>query len=274
MNSSDCSQSPPSYKRIDKVAAHCPSMKVPVLVVAFGFICLAVTEADEETAEVHEDHKPCSTHEEFKECQSSSCAEWRCGEVRGTVRPCTADCRNDCFCSDEYNRHPNGTCVPQDQCPPSAVDQSEGPRDGDSGVPVLKFPPDPEDCGTNEVWKQCVSSTCAETTCKKRIVGPGCTYDCRYGCFCADGFYRNAEGNCVTVDQCPPVEQDLGLSQPCGTNEEWKVCVSSSCAETTCEKRTIGPACTADCQRGCYCSDGFHRNAEGACVTEDQCPTV
>ncbi|KAL3218424.1 hypothetical protein MRX96_005932 [Rhipicephalus microplus] len=146
--------------------------------------------------------------------------------------------------------------------------------DGDSGVPVFKFPPDPADCGTNEVWKQCVSSTCAETTCTKRIVGPGCTYDCRYGCFCADGFYRNAEGNCVTVDQCPSADPDLGSSQQCGTNEEWKVCVSSSCAETTCEKRTIGPACTADCRRGCYCSDGFHRNKEGACVTADQCPTV
>uniref|UniRef100_A0A131XJQ8 Putative inducible metalloproteinase n=1 Tax=Hyalomma excavatum TaxID=257692 RepID=A0A131XJQ8_9ACAR len=146
--------------------------------------------------------------------------------------------------------------------------------DGDSGGPLFKFPPDPEECGTNEVWKQCVSSTCSETTCKKRILGPGCTYDCRYGCYCAEGFYRNAEGNCVTVDQCPPEEQDLGPVQTCGTNEEWKVCVSSSCAETTCEKRTIGPACTADCQRGCYCSEGFYRNAQGACVTEDQCPTV
>ncbi|KAH8037886.1 hypothetical protein HPB51_018374 [Rhipicephalus microplus] len=68
--------------------------------------------------------------------------------------------------------------------------------------------------------------------------------------------------------------EPTGSSQQCGTNEEWKVCVSSSCAETTCEKRTIGPACTADCRRGCYCSDGFHRNREGACVTADQCPTV
>nr|XP_037286121.1 uncharacterized protein LOC119179152 [Rhipicephalus microplus] len=104
-------------------------MKFPVVfVVAFGFICLTVTDADEETAQGPLKHKPCGIHEEFKECQSSSCGEWRCGEVRGALRPCTEDCRNDCFCSEEYNRHPNGTCVPQDHCPPSAVDQSEEPR--------------------------------------------------------------------------------------------------------------------------------------------------
>ncbi|KAH8037887.1 hypothetical protein HPB51_018375 [Rhipicephalus microplus] len=82
--------------------------------------------------------------------------------------------------------------------------------DGDSGVPVLKFPPEAADCGSNEMWKQCVSSSCAETTCTKRFVGPSCTYDCIYGCYCADGFHRNAEGNCVSSDQCPPEEQNLG----------------------------------------------------------------
>ncbi|XP_072145888.1 mucin-6-like isoform X2 [Dermacentor andersoni] len=250
-------------------------MKFLVLVVVFGFICLALTRADEEAGGAHEHRKPCGVNEEFKECQSSSCAEWRCGEVRGSLRPCTADCRNDCFCTDEHYRHPNGSCVSHEQCPPSALNQTEGPRDGEGVAPLLKFPPDPEDCGPNEVWKECVSSTCSETSCKKRILGPGCTYDCRYGCYCAEGFYRNAEQKCVTVDQCGPEEPEPVEDHPtCGPNEEWKVCVSSSCAETTCEKRTLGPACTADCNRGCYCSEGFHRNAENKCVTEDQCPPV
>ncbi|KAK8775379.1 hypothetical protein V5799_031277 [Amblyomma americanum] len=94
--------------------------------------------------------------------------------------------------------------------------------DGES--PVFKFPPEPQPCATNEVWKECVGSSCAETTCKKRTIGPGCTYDCRYGCYCADGFYRNAEGNCVTVDQCPPEEEEpVGTSRegqgwPCGVD--------------------------------------------------------
>ncbi|XP_075558553.1 serine protease inhibitor swm-1-like isoform X2 [Dermacentor variabilis] len=156
-----------------------------------------------------------------------------------------------------------------------AVTRADEEADGEGVAPLLKFPPDPEDCGPNEVWKECVSSTCSETSCKKRILGPGCTYDCRYGCYCAEGFYRNAEQKCVTVDQCGPEEPEPAEDHPtCGPNEEWKVCVSSSCAETTCEKRTLGPACTADCNRGCYCSEGFHRNAEKKCVTEDQCPPV
>uniref|UniRef100_A0A023GD74 Putative tick til 20 n=1 Tax=Amblyomma triste TaxID=251400 RepID=A0A023GD74_AMBTT len=154
-----------------------------------------------------------------------------------------------------------------------ALANADGDSDGDG--PAFKFPPEPQPCATNEVWKECVGSSCAETTCQKRTIGPGCTYDCRYGCFCADGFYRNAEGNCVTVDQCPPQTGSAGEDHPpCGAHEEWKVCVSSSCAEATCEKRTIGPACTADCQRGCYCSSGFFRNAQRQCVREDQCPTA
>uniref|UniRef100_A0A023FRL4 Putative tick til 20 n=1 Tax=Amblyomma cajennense TaxID=34607 RepID=A0A023FRL4_AMBCJ len=145
----------------------------------------------------------------------------------------------------------------------------------DAERPPFKWPPEPQPCGSNEVWKECVSGSCAETTCKKRVLGPACTSDCRYGCYCAEGFYRNDEGNCVTLDQCPPEQGGAeGHRRPCGTNEEWKECVSSSCSETTCEKRTLGPDCFSDCHQGCYCSTGFFRNSAGNCVTVDQCPAA
>ncbi|KAH7949962.1 hypothetical protein HPB49_017733 [Dermacentor silvarum] len=86
------------------------------------------------TGDAHEHQKPCGVNEEFKECQSSSCAEWRCGEVRGSLRPCTADCRNGCFCAGEHYRHPNGTCVPHEECPPSAVNKTEGTRGKDDVI--------------------------------------------------------------------------------------------------------------------------------------------
>ncbi|XP_077525918.1 ixochymostatin-like isoform X2 [Haemaphysalis longicornis] len=70
----------------------------------------------------------------------------------------------------------------------------------------FKFPPDPQECGNNEEWLECVSGSCAETSCKRPTIGPICTADCRYGCYCTEGFYRNAQGSCVTLDQCPPEE--------------------------------------------------------------------
>ncbi|KAG0432958.1 hypothetical protein HPB47_020365 [Ixodes persulcatus] len=58
----------------------------------------------------------------------------------------------------------------------------------------------------------------------------------------------------------------------CPRNEMYRACVSSSCAEATCQKPTVGPACTADCRSGCFCEDGFFRNGAQLCVRRDQCP--
>ncbi|KAL3222049.1 hypothetical protein MRX96_005011 [Rhipicephalus microplus] len=54
----------------------------------------------------------------------------------------------------------------------------------------------------NEVFKKCVSSSCAEMKCGMRNAPFICTADCQSGCFCRDGYYRNRWGQCVTAWQC------------------------------------------------------------------------
>uniref|UniRef100_G3MP61 TIL domain-containing protein n=1 Tax=Amblyomma maculatum TaxID=34609 RepID=G3MP61_AMBMU len=139
---------------------------------------------------------------------------------------------------------------------------------------LFKFTNISDPCGTNQEWKPCATVSCADVTCWKLAVGPECTGNCNYGCFCSEGFYRDGESDCVPLSQCPPGPSRRGApAARCGPNEEWKICLSSMCAETTCERRTIVQPCRADCRTGCYCSDGFFRNVQGDCVTENQCPS-
>ncbi|KAH6943511.1 hypothetical protein HPB50_022419 [Hyalomma asiaticum] len=227
--------------------------------------------------------RECGDNEVWKRCVSGSCAEATC--TKPVIGPaCTDDCRYGCYCADGFYRNAEGNCVELDECPQRRRNAAEHLTTRDTGgvLQIFKIPPDRQECGLNEVWKECASGTCAEATCIKPIVGPICTDDCRYGCYCADGFYRNADGNCVVFKKCPPQEptatQDLTTEgyrphRMCRQNEEWKSCVSGSCAEATCEKRTIGPECTLDCQQGCFCIMGFYRDRHGNCVPEHMCPT-
>ncbi|KAK8765904.1 hypothetical protein V5799_007317 [Amblyomma americanum] len=81
----------------------------------------------------------------------------------------------------------------------AAVTAQKRPHHGGGGI----FTNQPQKCGLNEEYSSCKSSSCAEATCAKPVVGPICTADCRQGCFCKKGFFRSVRRICVPRNQCP-----------------------------------------------------------------------
>lgn len=126
-----------------------------------------------------------------------------------------------------------------------------------------------DSCGINEQFTECSSSTCFEETCKDvrspRTEPRKCTKDCRAGCQCKPGFYRNFDGRCVDEMSC----------FMCGYGEEWLDCGSSRCQDQydlSCDNAIedsgdVYPIETS----GCKCGVGFYRTEEGLCVTKEAC---
>lgn len=87
-----------------------------------------------------------------------------------------------CKCQKDYYRSKDGLCVSKEAC---------------------------ESCGINEVWETCGSSSCWEFTCDDSLVPKidrwprACTLDCRQGCKCHQGFFRDEQSvDCVIAEEC------------------------------------------------------------------------
>uniref|UniRef100_A0A1E1WZ39 Putative tick til 1 n=1 Tax=Amblyomma aureolatum TaxID=187763 RepID=A0A1E1WZ39_9ACAR len=99
--------------------------------------------------------------------------------------------------------------------------QAAARRPGINAGGFRPLPPWFRGCRRHEEYKQCVSSTCSELKCWKRKLGPFCTKDCRSGCFCKKGFFRNKWGKCVRSHKCneysrprPPFGDHPGVPLP------------------------------------------------------------
>ncbi len=129
----------------------------------------------------------CGYGEEWLDCGRNGCPEEEfdltCDilvEDSGEVIPILG---SGCKCGNGLYRSDDGLCVSKAAC---------------------------EFCGMNEEWEPCGSSSCWEFTCddskvpiSKRWIRKPCTTDCRQGCKCHQGFFRDkVTGDCVAAETC------------------------------------------------------------------------
>ena len=115
-------------------------------------------------------------------------------------------------------------------------------------------------CGANEEFTQC-NGHCRPTC----ATGPNiiCTLQCQPGCNCIDGYILDeVDGTCIPDNTCP------GSTTCDGENEEYNFCGSACPAVCGVD----GPdACITLCVEGCFCADGYIRDTNGDCISEDEC---
>jgi len=97
-------------------------------------------------------------------------------------------CRPGCMCKEGHVRDIDGVCVPLTKC--------EAPK----SAPFMMMPPEEPKCPQNELFRSCGSACPA--TCANPRPSPICTKQCMVGCFCQEGFLRNANGICVQAANC------------------------------------------------------------------------
>ncbi|XP_045486410.1 zonadhesin [Pieris rapae] len=216
-------------------------------------------------------------------------------------------CNRKCYCEDGYARDANNTCIPINECPPecpineryvnnineicvaktcSELDQplpcqidgscNTGPpgcicidgyvRNGDGiCVPTTECPPK---CPNGEVYEKCpdpcVPNTCASIWSRFKPCPPQ-PEDCKPTCRCPDGQYRNKIGQCITTEEC---------LQCRGPNEYFSCggACDNECDKLSRQSIKHCPIVNIQCNRKCYCEDGYARNANNTCIPINECP--
>ncbi|XP_063839439.1 inducible metalloproteinase inhibitor protein-like isoform X3 [Ostrinia nubilalis] len=121
-------------------------------------------------------------------------------------------------------------------------------------------------CGSHEV-EACVKDCPPEKSCRNRGIKFNCLNDdspCTPKCICAEGYYRNAIGTCITGEEC----------DKCQGKNEFYACDSACdnvCADIATQNRTKCPILNIKCNEWCYCDDGYARDANGNCVPVSEC---
>ncbi|CAJ0952583.1 unnamed protein product, partial [Mesorhabditis belari] len=119
----------------------------------------------------------CNVNEQWVGLCASSC-EATCDNQKPMF--CTVNCQNGCQCLPGLVRKADGTCDTAENCPPMAT-------------PSIT-------CAINEQWMNCGSQ--CEPSCDNPVPQV-CTTGCFQGCQCQQGFFRQPDGTCDILQQCP-----------------------------------------------------------------------
>lgn len=196
-------------------------------------------------------NEQCGPNEEFHSCGTA------CPSTCQNPRPsgfCTKQCMVGCFCKQGYLRHENGQCIHETKC----------------GNQIEMKPISKPTCGDNEEYLECKN---CDGTCDNP--NPICVKICRPGCACKKDHLRDSNGRCMHESKCltkpsNPLPLLIKPEEPkCGPNEIFRSC-GNGCPPT-CENPQPDPFCTGHCVLGCFCQEGYLRNAKGVCVLEANC---
>ncbi|XP_028159139.1 uncharacterized protein LOC114351966 isoform X2 [Ostrinia furnacalis] len=192
-----------------------------------------------------EECPPCQQNEVYTTCANGGCGKWNCTQYYEPdlcIDP--LECIPGCVCQDKYLRGPDGTCIPQDDCPAALC---PNPNEIYDSCP-LACPP--RQCGIDDRAVLCAAG--------QPCLPPGCR--------CKDGFVRNDKGVCVTREECPPCQQ----------NEVYTTCANGGCGKWNCTQYYEPDLCIdpLECIPGCVCREKYLRGPDGTCIPQDDCPAA
>ncbi|XP_045764420.1 mucin-6-like [Maniola jurtina] len=133
----------------------------------------------------------------------------------------------------------------------------------------------PSPCGENEIYDNC-PPIYPPLRCNVQEMLTVCGMnpepgnpECEPGCRCADNYYLNASGDCITREECL-----LGVS-PTTCNSKspgYSECINGGCTKWRCTDYGYVCLVKGPCEVGCGCQDSYKRSSTGTCMPADPCP--
>lgn len=190
----------------------------------------------------------CNNNEVYSEC-GMECGH-QCFDVGKKVE-CKEDCKPGCYCAEGFYRGEDSRCVEPMDC-----EDKQETRVGHKKILT--------ECEVSEEYTEC-GNFCDEN-CEPTSDSNDCTMTCEKGCHCIAGYKRNKRGVCVPTEECK-----LPDAMPkCGLHEVFSEC-GSTCGYRCSDLNNKDIQCPLECNRGCFCEEGYFRNDEGLCVRKRQC---